>query len=47
MTGTIRRPAIVEVARGVGIGTLLFFMLVAILLFAGELASSKFLYVDF
>jgi hypothetical protein len=32
---------------GIAVGTLAFLALLAILLFAGELSSSKFLYVDF
>jgi len=41
---TIRRRRILT---GVLLGTLLFAALLAILLFAGDLSSSKFIYVDF
>lgn len=33
--------------KGAALGALLFGLLLSILLFAGELSSSKFLYVDF
>ena len=33
--------------RGLALGAVLYLLLLAILLFAGELSSSKFLYVDF
>lgn len=35
------------VARGALVGALLFLALLAILLLAGDLSSSKFIYVDF
>jgi len=34
-------------AAGCAVGFLLFLALIAILLFAGDLSSSKFIYVDF
>lgn len=33
--------------KGVGLGTVLFILFLAILLFAGDLSASKFIYVDF
>jgi hypothetical protein len=36
-----------RIVPGVALGALLFVALLAILLFAGELSSSKFIYVDF
>jgi hypothetical protein len=36
-----------EFLRGAAIGGLVFLLLLSILLLAGELSSSKFLYVDF
>ncbi len=36
-----------HLAAGAALGLLLFLVFLAILLFAGELSSSKFIYVDF
>jgi len=36
-----------EFWKGFGIGTALFVLLLLILLFAGDLSASKFIYVDF
>lgn len=36
-----------RVATGIAVGALLFLVFLAILLFAGDLSSSKFIYVDF
>jgi hypothetical protein len=36
-----------EFWKGVGLGAVLFLLLVGVLLFAGDLSSSKFIYVDF
>jgi hypothetical protein len=36
-----------EFLKGLGVGILLFLLLLAVLLFAGELSASKFIYVDF
>jgi hypothetical protein len=36
-----------RIAQGAAVGALLFLALLAILLFAGDLSSSKFIYVDF
>ena len=33
--------------KGLGLGMLLFLLLLAILLFSGDLSASKFIYVDF
>lgn len=33
--------------KGLGVGVLLFLLLLAILLFSGDLSASKFIYVDF
>ena len=37
----------VRIIKGIALGALLFAALLAILLFAGDLSSSKFIYVDF
>jgi hypothetical protein len=36
-----------EFWKGFGIGTILFVLFLAILLFSGDLSASKFIYVDF
>jgi hypothetical protein len=36
-----------EFWKGFGIGMVLFVLLLAVLLFAGDLSASKFIYVDF
>ncbi len=36
-----------EFLKGARLGALLFLLLLAILLFAGDLSASKFIYVDF
>ena len=41
------RARLRSLAAGGGIGVVCFLLLLAILLLAGELSSSKFLYVDF
>jgi len=33
--------------KGLGLGTVLFILFLAILLFSGDLSASKFIYVDF
>jgi hypothetical protein len=33
--------------KGVGLGAILFLLLVCLLLFSGDLSASKFIYVDF
>jgi hypothetical protein len=44
VTPALRRR---RIATGIALGALLFVALLAILFFAGDLSSSKFIYVDF
>lgn len=36
-----------ELLKGLGLGLVLFLVLLALLLFSGDLSASKFIYVDF
>jgi len=36
-----------DLLKGLGLGVVLFFLFLAILLFSGDLSASKFIYVDF